>query len=272
MYDLGTEIEITYFVKEKGLSMSLKEGDNTSPELSNEVINLERMKSCYKVTSKIDRPEVQLKRDNRAVRMHFSPDIEVDSLPRKVRFYFTSEENAYGIESGIFPEGVPYETVTKRNLRNPWHLGRPVQQIINIFIMFYICSSIDHLLIHEYNVLYLLELNYYSHAKIKPRMSLRLQEKSGCEDVSYWKKVESVFVPSVKEKCGHPCFSRSLPDGTLDMCETYSDWECADQVFNDTLNGLSYLRYVPCAKLEYEGRIDDYEHTSWMETGKVKHQ
>ena len=43
MYELGTEINFTYFVKEKDLSFQLKEGDNTSPELENEVIHLRKL-------------------------------------------------------------------------------------------------------------------------------------------------------------------------------------------------------------------------------------
>ena len=122
MYKLGTEMNITYFVKNKGLSLTLKEGENLSPDLEDEVIHLRRMQSCYMITSKINRPDVQLKRDTRAIRLDFDPNLENDELPEFTNFYFTSEPNAFGIESKVFLEGEPYKVEVERNIKHPWDL------------------------------------------------------------------------------------------------------------------------------------------------------
>ena len=117
MYELGTEIDITYFVKEKSLSIHLKEGDNTSPDLEGEVIHLRKLQSAYMITPKINSNDVDLKGDNRAVRLDFAPHLDVNDLPEIVRFHVTSEPNAFGIESGLNLEGEPYEFDVERNLR-----------------------------------------------------------------------------------------------------------------------------------------------------------
>ena len=122
IYELGTEMNITYFVKNKGMSMSLKEGENLSPDLQDEVIHLRRMQSCFMITSKINRPDVQLKRDTRAIRLDFDPNLENDELPEFTNFYFTSEPNAFGIESKVFLEGEPYKVEVERNIKHPWDL------------------------------------------------------------------------------------------------------------------------------------------------------
>ena len=41
MFELGTQMNITYFVENKGMSMSLKEGENLSPDLQDEVIHVQ---------------------------------------------------------------------------------------------------------------------------------------------------------------------------------------------------------------------------------------
>ena len=118
MYELGTEISFSYFVKEKGLSIQLKEGDNTSPELENEVIHLRKLQSAYMVTTKINSNDIDLKGSERAVRLDFAPHLNYSELPEIVRFHVTSEPNAFGIESGLNLEGDSYEVDVEKNLRN----------------------------------------------------------------------------------------------------------------------------------------------------------
>ena len=123
MYELGTEITFTYFVKEKDLSIQLKEGDNTSPELENEVIHLRKLQSAYMVTTKINSNDIDLKGSERAVRLDFAPHLNYSELPEIVRFHVTSEPNAFGIESGLHLEGDSYEVDVEKNLRNPQTIG-----------------------------------------------------------------------------------------------------------------------------------------------------
>ena len=124
MYELGTEITFTYFVKEKDLSFQLKEGDNTSPELENEVIHLRKLQSGYMVTTKINSNDIDLKGSSRAVRLDFAPHMNYSELPEIVRFHFTSEPNAFGIESGLDLEGEPFDVDVEKNLRNTLTLGK----------------------------------------------------------------------------------------------------------------------------------------------------
>ena len=44
-------------------------------------------------------------------------------LPEIVRFHFTSEPNAFGIESGLNLEGEPYDADVEKNLRNSLKKG-----------------------------------------------------------------------------------------------------------------------------------------------------
>ena len=124
MYELGTEITFTYFVKEKDLSFQLKEGDNTSPELENEVIHLRKLQSAYIITTKINSNDIDLKGSSRAVRLDFAPHMNYSELPEIVRFHFTSEPNAFGIESGLDLEGEPFDVNVEKNLRNTLTLGK----------------------------------------------------------------------------------------------------------------------------------------------------
>ena len=116
MYELGTEVNVTYFVIEKGLSIQLKEGDNTSPQLENEVIHLRKLQSGYIVTSKINSKDSDLKDSWRAIRLDFPPHLNYSDLPEIVRFHFTSEPNAFGIESGLNLEGKPFDVDLQKDL------------------------------------------------------------------------------------------------------------------------------------------------------------
>ena len=87
-----------------------------------------------------------------------------------------------------------------------------------------------------------------------------IKEKSGCSDESYWKEFEPTFVTEVKNNCPNPCSSRGLPNATLELCETFVDWQCADKEFETNLAKTKPHQYSPCNQLEYEGRIVMNEH------------
>ena len=115
-----------------------------------------------------------------------------------------------------------------------------------------------------------LDFNFYTEVKIKPKMTNVLKEKSGCEDISFWSSFQEQYTSRVQEKCNNSCTSRSLPNAILPQCETLVDMECADEQFEETLMKMEYHNYKPCSKLEYEGRIDRYDHASHIKAGQVK--
>lgn len=106
----------------------------------------------------------------------------------------------------------------------------------------------------------ILEFSNYAGMRIKPKMFKYLKEKSGCNNESFWKAFEMIFVQEVKMNCPNPCSSRGLPEKTLGLCKTFTQWQCADREFENTLKKVDHHRYSPCNKLEYEGKINIIAH------------
>ena len=105
-----------------------------------------------------------------------------------------------------------------------------------------------------------LEFGYYAGVRLKPKMTQYIKEKSGCSDESYWKEFEPTFVTKVKENCPNPCSPRGLPNATLELCQTFADWRCADKEFETNLLTTNPHQYSSCNKLEYEGRLNYISH------------
>ena len=107
MFDIQTEMNISYTINSKQ-SMVLNEKDNTSPEFGDEIIQLERMSRCYKLSTNAS----PTKREERSIKIEITPHLEgiLNRLPMKIFFFLTSAENSFGVEQDIFIEGNPYET------------------------------------------------------------------------------------------------------------------------------------------------------------------
>ena len=96
--------------------------------------------------------------------------------------------------------------------------------------------------------------------KLRPKLTKLIKERSGCSDESYWKEFEPTFATEVKNNCPNPCSSRGLPYATLELCQTYTDWKCADNEFETNLVQTKAHQYSSCNKLEYKGRIVIIDH------------
>ena len=111
LYKLGTEVNITYYKipsinYKKYLTnyITLKEGDNASPNFGGEIINLRRMQSSYVITPKSEnyKHEEQLQR---MIRLDFAPHLRKPGQYLDVFIDIGSEANSYGTEKQIFKEG-----------------------------------------------------------------------------------------------------------------------------------------------------------------------
>ena len=110
MFLLGTEVNITYFiydVKTKQIeSILLWENENHFPDSNTDLIHVQKMQSCYKITAKTSSGEyMHQSHQERFFKVTFSPSIETNQLPKKLWYYFTSEMNSYGVESNVFYDG-----------------------------------------------------------------------------------------------------------------------------------------------------------------------
>ena len=110
MFDIQTEMNITYTINSTKY-MILNEKDNKSPEFGKEVVHLERLKNCYKISTKA----IPIKREERTIKVEISlsPHLDVidlvKRLPINIWFILTSAMNSFGVEEEFYPEGNPYE-------------------------------------------------------------------------------------------------------------------------------------------------------------------
>ena len=175
----------------------MKEKNNTIPELNGEIISLRKFKSAYKITS--SNPNYEHKNSQeRVVQVVFSPEIEQEKLPPKVTFHFSSEENSYGVESQRYHDGGVFVTEIERGTKSA-------------------------------------PLEPFAHVIIKPKLKRILQEKTGCSDESYWEQFQLDYIAQVKENCPVPCASRGMPDTSVEVCQTLSEWTCSEKEFKRSL-------------------------------------
>ena len=95
----------------------------------------------------------------------------------------------------------------------------------------------------------------YTILDLKPTKSISLEEKRRCSHESFWTLMEPTFVDKVTDNCPKPCSPLGTPNRTLKLCETSEDWECANEIFSNTVNEYRKIYTSPCTKLEYNGRI-----------------
>ena len=209
--------------------MPLKEKNNTMPELHGEVISLRKFKSAYKITS--SNPNYQHKNaQDRVIQLVFNPSIQKEKLPAKVTFHFSSEENSYGVESKKFHDGKVFHVELERGTGAT---GEPFANLV-----------------------------------IKPKLRKILQEKTGCSDESYWEQLQHDYIAQVKEKCPTTCTSRGIPDASLEICQTFSEWECSEREFKRSLKRIDFK--VPCTTIGYQGNLQTLTHLMSVRIGQVK--
>ena len=216
-YRISTNVFFFFSLSVEKLTLNLKEGNNKVSV--NETLNLRRLQCCYKMTS-TDTYYIHTDKEIRVIDITFSPQLAIEKLPSRVFFYFTSEKNIYGIESGAFFDGHPY----KVKLETAFQTEKRITQ----------------------------------HVNVKPTMIQYLRSKSECKDESFWETFEPVFVEDMKAGCANPCSPLGLPEGTLDFCLTEEDWNCSNSQFDTTLRREINVDVLPCEKVEYQGeRITD---------------
>ena len=110
MFDLHTEFNISYAINSDPFIV-LKEQENDYSEVGNEIVHLERLYRCYKIST----DAIPTKGEERSIKVEITPHLEqiLSRLPHKILFFLTSAANSYGVEEEIFIEGNPYETQVK---------------------------------------------------------------------------------------------------------------------------------------------------------------
>ena len=220
MYSLGTEVNITYYiydVKTKETeSILLHENENSMPNSNTDLIHVQKMQSCYKITAKTSSGDYKHQsHQERYFKISLSPLIERSQQP-EVWYYFTSEVNSYGVESKMFYDGKESKLMAL------------VDMLVGVMID-------------------------------ETKQTKFLSEKSGClNDSSFWKSLQQIFVPAVKEKCLNPCNPRGLPQGELELCESQEDWKCSEEEFTKILMSTNKdLQKTPCVTLEFDVSIQN---------------
>ena len=193
------------------------------------MISLRKFKSAYKITS--SNPNYEHKNyQERLIQVQFSPTIEKEKLPAKVTFHFSSEENSYGVESQRFYDGEVFVAELERKTTS---LAEP-----------------------------------FAHVIIKPKLRKVLKEKTGCSDKSHWEHIQSHYIAQVKEKCPSTCVSRGIPDASLEICHTFSDWKCSEGEFKKSLRKFDFTS--PCTTIGYRGNLQIMVDIKKTETDQVK--
>ena len=188
------------------------------PELQGEVISLRKFKSAYKITS--SNPNYEHKNyQERLIQVVFNPSIPKEKLPTRVKFHFSSEENSYGVESKRFYDGEVFEAEIKRGIS------------LGSFVL----------------------TDTFAHVIVKPKLRRVLREKTGCSDKSYWEQFQPDYIAQVKEKCPSTCVSRGIPDASLEICQTLSDWKCSEELFKKNLRKFDFT--APCTTIGYRGNL-----------------
>ena len=192
-------------------SVKLLEGSNV---FKDEIIEMNKMKHCYEITSKpTDNYEHQSKM-YRAVKLIFPQfsdvayeelDMTFDDLfwDNSIHVFFTSQEYSYPVEFGLSTQREEtFEGKLRRNAPNPkWE-----------FMVF---------------------------VSLKPKMTKRIQEKTNCRDVPLTDLVAPKFVSSAKELCGtNACTPKGFPNTALRKCKNDAELDCSYAVLRNAFVSL----------------------------------
>lgn len=106
MFDLITQVNITYIYTSEQPGLILREGENLLPKSDGESIVVKRGIKCYMLESKTKTFQAP-KGKARTIKVEFNQNLKADELPIKLYFMATSEVNSYGLEYGTAYEGKP---------------------------------------------------------------------------------------------------------------------------------------------------------------------
>ena len=232
--DLGVELHY-YKVHETEVtgknftSVKLQEGSNFFKE---EIIEMNRMKYCYEITTKPTKHYQHQIQMYRAVKLIFPdfPDVAYEELDMTYRdlflgnsfhVFFTSQEYSYPVEFGLQTQR---EETFEAKLRK---------------------SEVDDT--YEFMVL----------AQLKPKMTKYIQEKTNCRDVPLTDLVAPKFISSVKELCGtNACTPKGFPNTDLRKCKNDAELDCSYAVLRNAFTSIQKdpnINSAPCNDQSYAG-------------------
>ena len=209
-------------------SVKLKEGFNY---YKGEVIELNKMKYCYEITTKQTNYQHQ-EGQNRLVKLVFPKysDIayEKSNMTYGKLFYdnsfhvfFTSQEYSYPAEFGL------------QNEREETYLAKLRRNSYADFLEFMVW------------------------AKLKTKMTKYIQEKTNCRDVPLTEMVAPRFISSVKELCGtNACIPKGFPNTALRKCMNDAELDCSYAVLRNAFVSLRKdpnINSAPCNDQGYDG-------------------
>ena len=107
-FEYDNDFGIWYGIDERN-ALRLEENINEFP--NGEIMTLEKLGFCYKISSK---NYLMRKGETRKIEVVFSDELENRlDLPDQVEFFFTSSANAYGVLMGSWMDGKPFSVTNK---------------------------------------------------------------------------------------------------------------------------------------------------------------
>ena len=239
------DVELHYYIvpesEEMGknfTSVKLKEGLNYYKD---EIIELNKMKYCYEITTKPVANYKHQSKLNRVVKLLFPKFSEIAYEESEMTFldlfyetsfhvFFTSQEYSYPVEFGLQTQRE--ETLEVKMRKND-----------------------DG----EY-------LEFMVSARLKSKMTKYIQEKTNCNNEPLTDLVAPKFISSVKELCGRDaCVPKGFPNTALRKCENIAELDCSYAVLRNAFVSLQ-KDSLPCNDQGYAGTyvtdIIDMSHFS----------
>ena len=252
--DLGVElhyhiVQHSQRFGDKFTSVKLKEGLNYYKD---EIIELNKMKYCYEITTKPVQNYEHESKLYRAIKLIFPKfsDVAYEELnmtytdlffENSFHIFFTSQEYSYPIEFGL--QTLREETYEAKMRKN---------------------SELE-------------VLEFMVWARLKSKMTKYIQEKTNCRNVPLTDLVMPKFISSVKEICGgDTCVPRGFPNTGLRKCETLEELDCSYAVLRNSFVSLqkdAKINPTPCNDQSYTGAYvtDILQTSSFSEEFLYKH-
>ena len=224
-YDYGKDYKISYKQYDYEKEFILYEGENFNSE-ANETILFEEVHSikmgtgkCFKVSP----INVSLTKSTiRQIKVFYADDVPYGKIP-SLRFYFTSEENAYGIIQNVWIDG----DVLIIDLEKSVSLKR-------------------------------IELKSQNYIYLKRKKKLECSPTN-----SFYECFGSLILKDEFQSCPKKCLTMKMPKGlrnknvTIPKCQTEAERKCADNViWNLYTHNVSKLGICPklCTSLQFSGK------------------
>ena len=104
-------------------------------------------------------------------------------------------------------------------------------------------------------------------ARLKPKLTKYIQEKSTCREMSLTDLVAPKFISSLKEVCGaDACVPKGFPSSALRKCESVKELDCSYAVLRNSFIQLQKdvnVNTLPCEDVGYTGTyVSDAFETS----------